>query len=51
MLTPELDINPLPERMAKSVMESAACAELRPPKLAPTRPRSVLNVMNVESSS
>jgi len=52
MLTPELDNVPLPERMAKSVMESVACAELPLPALAPpSLARSPVNAMNVNSSS
>ena len=52
MLTPELDNVPLPERMAKSVMESVACAELPLPALAPPPlTRSPVNAMNVDSSS
>jgi hypothetical protein len=51
MLTPELDNVPLPERMAKSVMESVACAELPLPSMAPPLTRSPVNAMNVDSSS
>lgn len=51
MLTPELDNIPLPERMAKSVMESAACAELPLPALAPTQTKSAINALSVESTS
>jgi hypothetical protein len=51
MLTPELDNIPLPERMAKAVMESAACAELPLPTLAPTQTRSPISALNVDSSS
>ena len=51
MLTPELDNIPLPERMAKAVMESAACAELPLPALAPTQTKSALSALGVESSS
>lgn len=51
MLTPELDNIPLPERMAKAVMESAVCAELPLPALAPTQTKSALSALSVESSS
>jgi hypothetical protein len=44
MLTPELDNIPLPERMAKSVMEFAACAELPLPTLAPTQTDTSLDI-------
>lgn len=51
MLTPELDNIPLPERMAKSVMESAACAELPLPTLAPVQAKSAINAAGVDSTS
>lgn len=52
MLTPELDNVPLPERMAKSVMESVAYAELPVPAMAPPPlTRSPVSAMNVDSTS
>lgn len=52
MLTPELDNVPLPERMVKSVIETAARAEMPMPSLAQL-PRGVspVSAMNVESNS
>jgi len=52
MLTPELDNVPLPERMAKAVVESAACAELRGPSPTPSaQVKSPVSAMNVDSNS
>lgn len=51
LLTPELDNIPLPERVNKSAMESAAYAELPLPTLASVQSKPAISAMAIDSTS